>query len=88
MKTKIALCLLAAALLPACTTTKLATQTSATNDYKDFKSGRYANNSIGEPTPPADGAAADIPSQGPADVNLNPAYVPSPLLRASAASNP
>jgi hypothetical protein len=85
MKTKIALCLLAAALLPACTTTKTASQTSATNDYK---STRYANNSVGEPAPPAEGPTADIPSEGPADVNLNPAYVPSPLLRASAATGP
>jgi len=84
MKTKIALCLLAAALLPACTTTKVA-QTSPTSDDKDFKSGRYANNSIGEPVPPAE---PPPPGDGPHDVNINPAYVPTPLLRASAAASP
>lgn len=86
MKTKIALSLLVAALLPACTTTKTASNTRTTNDYKDFKSTRYANNLA--PVPPAEGPAADIPSEGPPDVNANPAYVPTPLLRASAASNP
>ncbi len=83
MKIKIALCLLAAALLPACTTTQ---STTSNADYKDT---RYANNSIGaEPTPPAEGPAEDIPSEGPRDVNANPAFVPSPLLRHSAATGP
>jgi hypothetical protein len=84
MKIKIALCLLAAALLPACSTTKTASQNT------DAKSTRYANKAIGEePAAPAEGPAeADIPSEGPADVNVNPAYVPSPLLRRSAATGP
>jgi hypothetical protein len=82
MKTKFALSLLAAvALLPACTTTK-----SASN--QDFKGGRDADNPVGEPAPPAEGPEADIPAEGPRDVNLNPAYMPSPLLRASAAGGP
>ncbi len=82
MKTKIALSLILAALLPACTTTKTV---SSDND----KSTRYANNSVGEePAPPAEGPEADIPSEGPADVNANPAYVPTPLLRTSAAASP
>lgn len=72
--------LLAVALLPACTTTK----TASTN--RDYKSGRYANNT--EAAPPAEGPEADIPSEGPADVNLNPAYVPTPLLRTNAAASP
>lgn len=81
MKIRITLSLfLATALLPACTTTKTA---STSNDYKG---GRYANNA--EPAPPAEGPEADIPSEGPADVNTNPAYVPTPLLRASAAASP
>ena len=88
MKMKIALSLLAAALLPACTTTKTASNSRTTNDYKDFKSTRYANNLVGEPAPPAEGPTADIPTEGPPDVNANPAYVPTPLLRTSAASSP
>ena len=88
MKIKIALCLLAAALLPACTTTRTASNTRTTNDYKEYKGSRYANNAIGEPVPPAEGPTADIPAEGPHDVNINPAYVPTPLLRASAASGP
>ncbi len=83
MKIKIALCLCLAALLPACTST----QTAANRN--DDKGSRYANNSIGaEPAAPAEGPVEDIPSEGPADVNANPAYVPTPLLRRSAASNP
>ena len=85
MKTKIALGLLAAALLPACTTTRTASN-STTNDYGDVKGARYANNL--ELAPPAEEPTTDIPSEGPADVNLNPAYVPTPLLRASAATGP
>ncbi len=81
MKTKVALSLLVAALLPACTTTH-------TTQINDAKASRYANDSIGEAAPPAEGPEADIPSEGPADLNANPAYVPTPLLRNSAAANP
>jgi hypothetical protein len=81
MKIKLALSLIALALLPACTTTKTTSNT-------DYKSTRYANNSVGEPAPPAEGPEADIPSEGPADVNANPAYIPTPLLRTSAAASP
>ncbi|HEY3662273.1 MAG TPA: hypothetical protein VGL24_03895 [Chthoniobacterales bacterium] len=82
MKTKIALSmLLAVALLPACTTTKTASTTV------DDKSARYASN-VAEPAPPAEGPEADIPSEGPANPETNPAYIPTPLLRSSAASSP
>jgi len=84
MKIKIALSLLlAAALLPACTTTKTASTGS------DYKSTRYANNAVGaEPAPPAEGPEADIPTEGPGDLNANPAYMPTPLLRTNAAAGP
>lgn len=84
MKMKIALCLLLAALLPACTTVRTTSNSPAS------KNTRYANNAVGEePTPPGEGPEeADIPSEGPSDVNANPAYVPSPLLRRSAAAGP
>ena len=73
MKTSIALSLLlAVALLPACTTTK----TTSTNT--DYKSARYAS-SAAEPAPPA---------EGPLNPETNPAYMPTPLLRTSAASHP
>ncbi len=78
MKSKIALSLIMAVLLPACTTAR----------SSDYKGSSYANNAAGEPAPPAEGPEADIPSEGPADVNANPAYVPSPLLRSSAAAGP
>lgn len=84
MKTKLALSLFVAALLPACTTTKT---TSSGRMSDDAKGSRYANNSM-EAAPPAEGPEADIPSEGPADVNANPAYVPTPLLRTSAAASP
>jgi len=39
-----------------------------------------ANGAVGEePAPPA---------EGPADINANPAYIPTPLLRSSAAASP
>ena len=82
MKTKLALSLLVAALLPACTTTKTTSTMSS-----DAKASRYANNSM-EAAPPAEGPEADIPTEGPADVNANPAYVPTPLLRANAIGSP
>jgi hypothetical protein len=82
MKTKTALSVFASlALLPACTTTTTTTKSTDT----DYKTGRYAS-SEAEPAPPAEGP--DIPAQGPADPLANPAYVPSPLLRTSAASSP
>ncbi|MBA3963680.1 MAG: hypothetical protein H0X40_17520 [Chthoniobacterales bacterium] len=85
MKIKIALCLLTAtALLPACSTT---TTTRTASRSIDGKGARYADNA--EPAPPAEGPGeADVPTEGPADVNTNPAYVPTPLLRGSAASQP
>ncbi len=85
MKIKIALCLLAAVLLPACTTT-----TRTGSHTADNKESRYAHNAVGEePVPPAEGPGeGDIPSEGPADVATNPAYVPTPLLRSSAATGP
>ncbi len=84
MKTKIALSLLLAlAVLPACTTT------TSTTSSSDYKSARYANSAVGtEPAPPAEGPEADIPSEGPASVTANPAYIPTPLLRTSAAASP
>lgn len=85
MKIKTALSLLAAALLlPSCSSTQ------TTSRDTDAKSSRYANNSIGaEAAPPAEGPAeADIPSEGPPSVASNPAYIPTPLLRRSAATGP
>lgn len=82
MKIKIALSLLVAtALLPACTTTVKTTSQPPGSTYA-----LYAANQ--EPAPPAEGPEADIPSEGPADVHANPAYIPTPLLRGSAAAGP
>jgi ABC-type enterochelin transport system substrate-binding protein len=81
MKTKLALSLFVAVLLSACSSTK--TTTTSTTMSTDPKAGRYA-----EAAPPAEGPEADIPTEGPADVNVNPAYMPSPLLRNSAVGGP
>lgn len=85
MKTKLALSLFLAVLVSACSSTK--TTTTSTNMSMDPKAGSYANASM-EAAPPAEGPEADIPTEGPADVHLNPAYMPSPLLRNSAAGGP
>ncbi|HEY2712514.1 MAG TPA: hypothetical protein VGI60_08375 [Chthoniobacterales bacterium] len=82
MKTQLALGLLAAAVLSSCTTVKT-TPTSAT--VTDSKGNAYAANPVTEPAPPAE---TDIPAEGPADLIANPALMPSPLLRASAAGGP
>jgi hypothetical protein len=84
MKTKLALSLFLAVLLCACSSTKTTTTTSMSTDPK---AARYANNSM-EAAPPAEGPETDIPTEGPADVHLNPAYMPSPLLRNMAAGGP
>lgn len=83
MKTKITLSLFLAALLSACSSTK----TTTTSASMDPKAARYANDSM-EAAPPAEGPETDIPTEGPADVHLNPAYMPSPLLRNMAAGGP
>ena len=81
MKRTLALSLLVAALVPGCTAVK-------TTQHTDYKTSRYANNSVGEAAPPAEGPEVDIPSEGPPDVYRNPAYMPTPLLRSSAAAGP
>ena len=73
MKIKIALGLVALAFLPACASTWTAYDTAHSGAY-------FANDTPGqEPAPPA---------EGPADINANPAYIPTPLLRSSAAASP
>ncbi len=73
MKINIALSLISFAFLPACTTTKsVSNATDQTTRYANYATGQ-------EPAPPA---------EGPHDVNANPAYIPTPLLRNSAAASP
>ncbi len=90
MKINIAVCLLGLALLPACQTT-----TKTTRNERDFKglTNRYAstNREGMEPAAPAEGPSssiADIPAEGPADLVRNPAIMPTPLLRSTAAGTP
>lgn len=86
MKIEIAACLLAAALLSACSTT---TQTTAEHQTLEQKlSAKYASvdtTNGQEPAPPAEGPE-DVPAAGPNDVDRNPILVPSPLLRYWASS--
>ncbi len=82
MKTQLALSRLVAVLLSSCTTVKT-TPTSAT--VTASKGNAYAANSVTEPAPPA---KTDIPAEGPEDLIENPALMPSPLLRQSAAGDP
>lgn len=82
---KIATCLLTVTLLAACGTTTTAKRTT----IREMTS-RYASNdanSLNEPPPPAEGPE-DVPGEGPADLNRNPALVPSPLLRLNAVGSP
>jgi hypothetical protein len=82
MKIQIATCLLILALLSACSTT----QTVKTGTLEERMLQQVAAVDTGEPAPPAEGPE-DVPAEGPGDVNRNPALVPSPLLRLSAASS-
>jgi hypothetical protein len=89
MKIEIAFCLLGLAFLPACSST---TQTTAANQTLEQRlTAKYASTATSpgvpgeEPAPPAEGPE-DVPADAPESVNHNPALMPSPLLRYSAAS--
>jgi hypothetical protein len=79
MMIKIATCLLALSLFSACESTSTASRQTLAQRVA-------ANNtSVNEPAPPAEGPE-DIPAEGPTDPHRNPNLLPTPLLRASAAS--
>jgi len=86
MITKITAALLAVTLLAACETTKTTQRTT----LREMNAARLASadtTNLNEPAPPAEGPE-DVPAEGPRDPIRNPALVPSPLLRDSAASRP
>ncbi len=79
---KIATCLLAVGLFSSCAST----QVTKKGTLEQRMQRQYASaNTAAEPAPPAEGPE-DVPAESPSDVHRNPALVPSPLLRASAAS--
>lgn len=83
---KIATCTLALAVFTSCQST----QSTAANSRSTLESRLLAQNTAGpgaidEPPPPAEGPE-DVPAEGPVDPNRNPGLLPTPLLRASAAS--
>lgn len=88
MKIEIAFCLLGLALLPACSTTQMATAQHETLEQRLMN--KYAGTDTsgavaGEPAPPAEGPE-DVPAEGPTDPERNPKMVPTPLLRYWASS--
>ncbi len=90
MIAKIATCLLAASILSACQTAPTTTAESNVGKRQTLEQRMLAQNSanpngIEEPAPPAEGPE-DIPATAPVDPNRNPGLLPTPLLRASAAS--
>jgi len=86
MKIQIAACLLSLALLPACSTTSQTTASHQTLEQRLMAKYANADTTVGEPAPPAEGPE-DVPAEGPNDVMRNPALVPTPELRLSAASS-
>jgi hypothetical protein len=86
MKIEIAVCLVSAALLSACSSTSQTTAGHQTLEQRMMA--KYAGNdaAANEPAPPAEGPG-DIPADAPTSVNDNPALVPTPALRLSAASS-
>ncbi|MBA2432617.1 MAG: hypothetical protein H0V56_10985 [Chthoniobacterales bacterium] len=85
MITKLIPCLLALALCTACQSTQSTAGGRQTLQQRMLAQNTTNPYSADEPMPPAEGPE-DIPAEGPLDVDRNPALVPSPLLRASAAS--
>jgi hypothetical protein len=89
MKIEIAFCLLSFAFLPACSTTSQTTSAHQTLEQRlmaKYASHASSPGALGqEPAPPAEGPE-DVPADAPATVDQNPALMPSPLLRYSAAS--
>jgi len=89
MTTKIAICLLTATLLGACSTAPTATTSNAAR-HSTLEQRMLAQNQVGaptapgEPAPPAEGPE-DVPANRGIDIARNPALVPSPLLRQDAA---
>ena len=84
MINKIAICLLALSCATACTTTQSTAKRETLADRMIAQNSTNPN-AVGEPMPPAEGPE-DIPAEGPVDPNRNPSLLPTPLLRASAAS--
>ncbi len=86
MKIQIAVCLLCAAALSACSSTSQTTASHQTMEQRLMA--KYANNTAtttGEPAPPAEGPD-DVPADAPNTVLDNPALMPSPQLRQNAAA--
>jgi hypothetical protein len=88
MITKIAACLLAVSLLASCTTTTT-TQRTTLREMNNARLAAADTTTIdpNDPPSPAEGPE-DVPAEGPSDPIRNPALVPSPLLRMSAAGSP
>ena len=84
---KISACLLTVAFFTACSSTQTASKRTTLREMyaSDTNASSYAY-SADEPAPPAEGLE-DVPAEGPRDPARNPALVPSPLLRGSAAGS-
>ncbi|MBV9007604.1 MAG: hypothetical protein JO354_00340 [Verrucomicrobia bacterium] len=87
MTAKLITAVFAVVLLGACQSTQMAGRSTLEQRTlaKRQNNATYAANSDVEPAPPAEGPD-DVPEGATRDVNRNPALVPSPLLRYSAAS--
>lgn len=89
MITKIATCILACSLLAACQTAPTVASNNAASrrSLSQRMAGQNQTNAyaVSEPTPPAEGPE-DVPVTRPIDPARNPALLPTPLLRANAAS--
>ncbi len=84
MKIQIATSLFCVALLSACSSTSQTTASHQTLEQRLMAKYAAADTKVGEPAPPAEGPE-DVPAEAPNDVMDNPALVPSPALRQSAA---
>jgi uncharacterized lipoprotein len=86
MKIEIVACLLSAAFLSACSSTSQTTAQHQTLEQRMLAKYGDTGTTGTEPAPPAAGPE-DVPADAPNTVYENPALVPTPALRLSAASS-
>ena len=90
MIAKIATCLLTVSLFAACQTAPVSTAGNTTGKRQTLQDRMLAQNTTNpyaadEPAPPAEGPE-DVPATSTVDPQRNPGLLPTPLLRANAAS--
>jgi len=85
MMIKIATCLLALSVFTACQSTQSTASSSHRQTLAERTLAANQNATVSGAEAPIAAGPEDIPAEGPVDPGSNPALLPTPLLRASAA---